>query len=149
MNVDDQSPEYQIFHWKHLAMFWQSKSDAFERSYNKEKKRRTTEHLKELEQENTELRKLIERNDVEIAALRKPRDDLMKRYEEAMQRLYEYEHEQASAIAKIIQERDHWRDRWREATKSIGRLMEHQGNVELLEHEINTQLRTIERLKKG
>ncbi len=44
--------------------------------------------------------------------------------------------ESDGAAALLRKERDFWRDRWRHATRAMARMLEHRGNVELLESEL-------------
>jgi len=119
-NIDDQPLEYQVRYWRGAAQLESKKAEQAT-------KRKAPERLVELEQ-------LVEQQQRTIEMLRADSDRWQQVGRSLADRVTELETE--GAATKLRQERDFWRDRWRQTTRRIGHLLEHQGNVELLEAEL-------------
>lgn len=119
-NIDDQPLEYQVRYWRDAAQLESKKAEQAT-------KRKAPERLVELEQ-------LVEQQQCTISMLR----DDSNRWEQVGRSMADRvtELEAEGAAAKLRQERDFWKERWRQATRRIGHLLEHQGDVELLETEL-------------
>lgn len=104
-----------------LREFWQAKAQAAER-------RRISPERKEIEELERKY-KLLQEQYASLDKMFKESEAVLLARIEALRA--------PDTIQRLERERDGWRDRWRNATHRIAELLEHHGNVELLEDRVN------------
>lgn len=105
----------------------------------------------DLKDKVNELTKLLERAKDTIIQSEMRINDWKALYNGVYERLVAYESD--SAAVKLKQERDFWKERYMKSVSRIAVLLEHQGNVDMLERENATLLAALEyksvRVKRG